>query len=471
MRVLRSRTLTWPLTPRRKLMVMLAIGFAGSLLVMEALRIAAAATLAQSGRPEIVEEALSLDPSNAEIQHRLGMLRYYSSSPSGSRSGLDALRRATQLDPNEALYWSDLASACESSGNAVCADRATGRALELSPMTPRICWVAANHYLRSDHSERALEIFRRLLDLDPSYAEPAFRVCLRAFGGPQPIADSVIGPGSKPEIRLAFVRFMSAQGDEDAAYDAWQRLAAGSSPPGATPRHGLDANSVAPYLDHLIALGRESEAVAVWADLERLNFIRPPEGNLARHVSRRQRNLIFNEGFETPPLNWGFDWRYEPAPFVAANPSSPAAHSGGHCLRLEFTLPANEECEPTYQVVPVQPNQSYILCAFVRSDRIVSDSGPRLRVLDPFCPVCTHAVTESTVATTPWHRVELGFSAAPQTRFVKISVWRPRSRSYPAEITGQFWLDDVSLVAAGSKESLARSASSESRSLKPAVLP
>jgi hypothetical protein len=28
---------------------------------------------------------------------------------------------------------------------------------------------------------------------------------------------------------------------------------------------------------------------------------------------------------------------------------------------------------------------------------------------------------------------------------IRISVWRPRSRAFPMEISGQFWLDDVAV--------------------------
>jgi len=68
-----------------------------------------------------------------------------------------------------------------------------------------------------------------------------------------------------------------------------------------------------------------------------------------------------------------------------------------------------------------------------------------LRVLDPDCPHCLDVTTETTVATTPWHTVSARFATGAETRFLRLSVWRPRSRSFPTEITGQFWLDAVSL--------------------------
>src|SRR5207244_5031922 len=107
----------------------------------------------------------------------------------------------------------------------------------------------------------------------------------------------------------------------------------------------------------------------------------------------------------------------------------------------------NEEYEPVFQYVPVLPNRSYVLSAYVRSEEITSDSGPRLRVADAACESCLNASGDGTVATTSWHPVKLSFTTTPSTMVVKVSVWRPRGQTYPMTISGKFWLDSVSLEA------------------------
>jgi hypothetical protein len=114
-------------------------------------------------------------------------------------------------------------------------------------------------------------------------------------------------------------------------------------------------------------------------------------------------------------------------------------------LRLDFTSNQNDESEAVYQIVPVAPSRAYLLTAYTRSEDITSGSGPRLRVLDPGCAGCLNVSTETTVGTTPWHLVSLRFSTGAQAQVVRVSVWRPRSRAFPEEITGTFWLDAVSL--------------------------
>ncbi len=149
--------------------------------------------------------------------------------------------------------------------------------------------------------------------------------------------------------------------------------------------------------------------------------------------------------FEQVPLNGGFDWRTREVPYLwFAFPNS-GAYRGGRCLRLDFTVGRNDESEAVYQFVPAAPKQEYLLTAYARSNNITSDSGPRLRLLDPACPTCLDISSETTVGTTPWHPVSLKFSTGDHAQVVRVSVWRPRSRTFPTEITGTFWLDAVSL--------------------------
>ena len=114
-------------------------------------------------------------------------------------------------------------------------------------------------------------------------------------------------------------------------------------------------------------------------------------------------------------------------------------------MRVDFTAPRNDESEPVYQVVPVLPNRTYALEAYVRSAGITSPSGPCLRVTDTKQTGSVDAVSESTVGTTAWHEVRFSFSTGPQTNVLRVSLWRPRAREFPMEITGSFWLDAVSL--------------------------
>ena len=131
-----------------------------------------------------------------------------------------------------------------------------------------------------------------------------------------------------------------------------------------------------PYVENLLELGRADEALEAWRDMEKLGIVAKPR-------SDDEGNLVFNGDFEQVPLNVGFDWRARATPYVALDFSDAAAHTGKVCLRIDFTVSRNESYMPLYQWVAVSPNRGYRLTAFVRSQDITSDSGPRLQVFGP----------------------------------------------------------------------------------------
>jgi len=248
-------------------------------------------------------------------------------------------------------------------------------------------------------------------------------------------------------VKLKYVDFLSEEDRWDSAYQVWGRIAASIAPFKFSP--------IEPYLNRLLERGRIREAQTVWLDLQRLRVIPKPE-------MESYGSLIYNGGFERLPLAAGFDWRFVRTTYLSLDLAAPPAYQGARCLRVDFTVARNEEYEPVYQIVPVIANQTYLLGAYTRSEDITSDSGPRMRVVDVSCAGCPSAVSEMTIGTTGWHPVSVKFKTGSETQAVRVGVWRPRSRTFPVEIKGSFWLDDISmkpLDSSGGSLSLAKSPS------------
>jgi hypothetical protein len=382
-----------------------------------------------------LRKAVALDPANPELQHRLGMVLCDSLAEADRAEGVRHLRRATELNPYAARYWSDLAWVCELAGDAAGATQSVEQAIKLSPMTPQWHWVAANTFLRAGQTDAALGEFRRLLELDPAYAPAAFHVCMGSLDDPRLILQRVLPPGNDPRLKLAYLNFLSTSELLDLAREVWvQTVEAGTPFPLPLAR---------PYIEHLLELDRVEDAQGAWRDLEKL-------GVIPRPGAEEEGNLVYNGDFEQTPLAMGLDWRDRVGPYVALDFSDEAAHSGKRCLRIDFTVSRNEEYQPVYQLVPVSPNRPYLLTAFVRSQDITSDSGPRLQVQDTVHSRGPHVMSDTTVGTTLWHPITLKFCTGPETRLVQLSVIRVRGRTFPTEITGSFWLDTVVLKVLGS---------------------
>lgn len=419
-----------PLSLRRRAALVSLALLPSLLFLFEAIRSTAALTLADSDTRPALERAVALDPANAALEDQLGLdiLNGLNGPGDDAAASLRFFRRAVELSPDRALYWADMASACEAAGDFACAGQALARALRLAPMVPRLYWITANYRLRRSQPEAALPLFRKLIELDPQYAQPTFDVCLRVLNDPALIGEKVLPRGKDSTLGLAYAEFLSVQGQPVAARQAWADAVREGS--------RFEFRRAQPYVERLIHSGQLEDAASAWSDLERLGVIGKPDSG----------NLVFNGGFEQAPLNSGFDWRNPDASYVAVDFAAPAAYQGRRCLRLDF-MGTNADFEPVFQWVPVAPHQRYLLTAEARSENISSDSGPRLRVLDAGCPACLDVSSDMAVGTAPWRRLSIEFMTGNDTRLVKVSIWRPHSRTFPMEITGHFWLDAVCLKA------------------------
>jgi tetratricopeptide (TPR) repeat protein len=403
----------------------------------ETVRLAIVSHLADTFNVGQLQRALALDPANPEIVRRLGVAYSYSVTFPDTSRGIEYLRQAAELNTHRAAYWADYGRSCDSVANLECAGQALQRAVQLAPTTPRYHWLLANHYILSDQPDKAMEEFATLLRLDPDeYAQETFTVCLKAFDSPDEIFRKALTDSATVDLKLTYAEFLCRNGRADSAGQIWNYIAAKSA--------AFPFPLAAPYLRRLFDLQRYEAAARVWGDLERLGVVR-------RSADEDQGNLIFNGGFEQPPLDAGFDWIYSDVPYLGVDFADSQAYQGKRCLRLDFTVPRNEEYQPVYTFAPVQPGRAYRFQFYARSENIESDSGPRLRVFDPLCLSCLDVASETTVGTTPWHPVGLNFTASSQTKVVQIALWRPRGRTFPNEISGTFWLDAVSLEAVALK--------------------
>ncbi len=420
----------------RRFVLVLAVVLAAGVLGVWTARAGLSAWAIEHPNRDSLALALAWDPANAELHHRLGLLLLYQASFENweFQYAHDVLERSAALAPQNATIWTDLAFACDLLGDSAGARRALERALALDPMTPTLQRFAANFYARVGDTERSFRHFRRLLELDPTYAPAAFEVGARLAGDPALLEARLMPAAHQPQLRLALLSFLTAAGRLDLAHHTWQAIRAA--------RMSFPFALVQPYLERLIAAGDVEQTAHVWHDLARLGVV--PAS------AAEPGNGVFNGNFEQPPLGGGLDWRWSPQRGVWLDFADRGAYRGERSLRVDFVDERNEQYELVAQIVPVTAGQSYRLSAWARSEAITSDSGPRLRVSDPDCSGCPVADTAMLTGTSPWQRLEAGWTARPAQRFARISLWRARSRTFPTQISGHFWLDAVSLKAAGS---------------------
>jgi cytochrome c-type biogenesis protein CcmH/NrfG len=121
------------LTGRQRLL------FAGSALLTFVYLLLAAKEFAASHfalRPDLpsLERAVRLSPGNADYQHRLG--RYFAFVAGDPQTALASYHLATHLNPHQARYWFDLASAYQVVGDPTAQRDALDHALQAEPPLP-----------------------------------------------------------------------------------------------------------------------------------------------------------------------------------------------------------------------------------------------------------------------------------------------------------------------------------------------
>jgi hypothetical protein len=256
-------------------------------------------------------------------------------------------------------------------------------------------------------------------------------------------------------VRASWLDFLVQRAEYARAANYWRETAASLKVEDrATAFPALKA-----HLQHLLQAGRFSEAYVIWQDLLRMDLIRSDSGQASGE-------LIFNGKFDRSILDSGFDWQIREQSFVTIvfTAASDDRDRGREepSVRFEFTPGHNAGYEPLFQIVPLRPERDYELTALVRAEGILSGSGPRIRVTDAQSSSRLELSTEPSLGTSGWHEQRLRFSVPADTRYLRISVWRPRSRAFPMDISGRFWLRQISLRVATPQADLRQSDRSNS---------
>jgi hypothetical protein len=160
----------------------------------------------------------------------------------------------------------------------------------------------------------------------------------------------------------------------------------------------------------------------------------------ARHRTGVSGNLVENSGFELDLLNGGFDWRYALQPNALVSLSSAGAHSGHRSLQISFHADQLWDA-PVLQYIAVRPRTTYALSAFVSTENLWAVSGPRLQVKDAATGE-DYVLTSQFAGSSGWTKVEAAFTTGPTCNLVTVAVVRRPGNS---SISGELWLDDVSL--------------------------
>jgi tetratricopeptide (TPR) repeat protein len=377
-----------------------------------------------------LELAIKLDPGNPEYHLQLGRLYEYLPASSEPEKAMEEFRRAAELSPSDPEVWINLGGAAEFSGNVTDAEKYLLRADDLAPRIPIYQWPIGNFFLLHGNVREAFLHFRMVLAGTRKYDPLIFHTAWKASDDANQILQQLI-PRDQP-AEFSYLNYLVANKQIPETRPLWQRIL--STPGSFRPQQASG------YLDSLLANHLPEEAFGVWQDLQKKGLVREV-------ASDSNENLITNSDFEDDILNMGFAWRILPLEGVYAGLDTSTYHSPGHALLIQFSGNQNFDYRQDYQYVKVRPGTSYRLQAFMKTDSITTDSGPRLEVRDAYDPSALDKFTENlTGSTEGWDPLLLDFRTGTKTELVVVSLTRLPSQKLDNLIAGKVWVDDVRLT-------------------------
>ncbi|MGC1188860.1 MAG: hypothetical protein WA871_15860 [Candidatus Acidiferrales bacterium] len=393
----------------------------------------AGAWYARYGGSQNLERAMKWAPKNAANFATLARLDELAGGADGQAQALQLRRKATQLEPDNAIYWLERAMSEDETGAPESAGADYLRARELFPLSPDVNRALGEYYLRQWRIDDALDSLRLAIAGDPELRPVIFNELWRAGVG----TGAVLKRGA-PWDRATLVAYLDALAAAGALDDArlvWVQIEARGG--AGTTQDGVQRDAFQ-YVDALIRFQRTAELETVWAE------VAPEQAQAARASG----NLIANGSFEQPMLNEGLDWRVIPLSGVFVSVDATSAHDGARSLRIDFGTAGNLAYQHTFEFVPVESDTTYEFTGYLRAANITSDSGPRFELYDAVNPQHLNMATGDVRGTTDWTEERLRFRTGPDTHMLIVRVGRPPSTSFDNHFSGTLWVDDVRLAKA-----------------------
>ncbi|HEY1272932.1 MAG TPA: carbohydrate binding domain-containing protein, partial [Terriglobales bacterium] len=385
---------------RKAGLLLTGLGFV-SLYFAFALREFLAYSSSTSPDVERLQKAVRLAPGNAKYHEKLGRMIFLAHNDVASAA--EEYRIASNLNPHNAQYWLELASARRILDDDAGQRYALERAIEADPTTPDVAWEAANFFLVQGETDKALREFHMVVAGDPSQAPTALQLAMHV-ADVDTILRQVLPP--VPDAYLMFIEQLTSVHDSAGAEKAWVELVRLGKP--------FEKYRALQYVDYLIQQKDIGRARIVWNQTAQLC-------GLGAYLASRD-NLVVNGGFVSDILNKGFDWRYRKQGGVEVALDPTDLHEGHRSLSISFNGNGVTEAG-IFQFVPVDPEATYDFSAYYKSDNLEAVGGPRFAVQDAYTNV-TYFLSDDLKDAGVWRLASGHFKTSADAQLVVLRVLR-----------------------------------------------
>ncbi len=402
--------------------------------IIQAIRLWVANELIDARDLTSIERGAHIFPGDADAWDRLGRFRQWDFVNADPAAAVQDYQTAVREEPLSPYYWMDLASAYEQTGDMARASEAFQRAEAGYPVSAEVAWHYGNFLLRHGRSTEGMEQIRRAVRTDASLLPLAISRIWLATHDVNVLLDEVLPANANAYFRA--LEFFDSIRDPEGGLKVWARLLSlGQSFP-----LGLSF----PFLQVLIDADRAEDAQKVWDQAFAAAGI-PKE-------PQSDASLIHDGGFTQNFPNGGLGWRWDAPLGVSIDFDTPRIANGTRAVHLEFGGGNNTDLETPHQYVPVAPSTTYHFQAYLRTESITTESGPRFSIVDPHHPGAVNVVTENLTGSNPWTSADADILTSPETHFLVVRLSRYPSRLFENKLGGSVWIAEVSLVPSGKNE-------------------
>src|SRR5882757_2001097 len=373
--------------------------------------------------------AVRLEPGNPEFWYRLGHYQQFNLEQPDVVASVASYQKAVALNPGYTEAWLDLGTAYELDGNKAAAQEAFSRAKKTYPASADVAWRYGNFLLRQGTLAEAFAELRLALQADPRRAGAVFSRVYRA----DPDIDAILND-LLPPLPAAYVDAIAEAVDSQqlaVAQTMWMRLMK-LNPHLKLWQFDKFVGALQTHRDYVAA--RE-----VW-DQGTSTMNLPP-------LIQPRDSVLWDPSFESGLSNEAFAWYFHSLlEGVHAEIDTAEKLSGKQSLRLTFDGKHNPGSDIACAFGVVTPGTKYLFSGWVKTRNITGDQGIRFHLKSLGNNQIPLETSREIHGTMPWTSIEQDWTAGPGVRLVEVCITRDPSTDADIHISGDAWVDDVTLV-------------------------
>jgi Tetratricopeptide repeat len=373
--------------------------------------------------------AVRLEPNNPEFWYRLGHYQQFNLEQPDVVTAVVSYEKAIALNPGYTEAWLDLGAAYELDGNTAAAQKAFLRAKKSYPGSADVAWRYGNFLIREGTLPEAFAELRLALQADPRRAGAVFSRAYRA----DPDIDAILND-LLPPIPSVYVDAIAEAVDAQqlaVAETIWMRL--------IKLHPQLQSWQFSKLVGVLQSRHDYEAARRIW-DQGTATMNLPP-------LVQPQDSVLWDPSFESGLSNTSFAWFFHSlVEGVHAELDTAEKLSGKQSLRLTFDGKHNPGSDLACASGPVIPGTKYLFSGWVKTKNLTGDQGIRFHLKSIGNIQIPVESTRDIRDTTAWTSIEQDWTAGPGVRLVEVCVSREPSTNPDIHISGDAWVDDVTLV-------------------------